>query len=155
MHLIKRRQGSGQALSGKDTDFNLFHIQPGGVDGGIMDIQSLYDPPGLSRFKSSIQRRNRVDIQIVLDQHDFFAVAVMDIHQFTQEMGKIDCSSGACRFYNSFAGQRFKVNKQVHYASAAVLVAFSFQASRFCWDTPFLNQLPVGFVQTDYWRRGS
>ena len=59
--------------------------------------------------------------------------------------------SGACRFYNSFAGQRFKVNKQVHYASAAVLVAFSFQASRFCWDTPFLNQLPVGFVQTDYW----
>ena len=77
VHLIKRSQGLGQALSGKDADFNLCHIQPGGVNGGIVDLQPLYDPPGLSRFKSFIQRRNRVNVQIVHNQHDFFTVTIM------------------------------------------------------------------------------
>ena len=120
------------------------------MNGSVVDFQTLYDPSGLSRFKSFIQRRNRVNVQIVHNQYDFFTVAVIDIHQFTQKMGKIDCSSGACKFYDSFAGQRFKGNKQVHFATAAVLVVFSFYASRFCRDTPFFYQLPVGFVQADY-----
>ena len=37
VHLLKRGQGLGQALSGKDTDFNLFHIQPGSMDGSVME----------------------------------------------------------------------------------------------------------------------
>ena len=74
----------------------------------------------------------------------------MDIHQFTQKMGKIYCSSGVCKFHNPFAGQRFKGNKQVHYATATVLVILPFHASRLCWDASFLNQLPVRFIQADY-----
>ena len=58
MELLKRGQGLGQALSGKDTDFNLCHIQPRSMDGSVVDLQPLYDPPGLSRLESLIQRRN-------------------------------------------------------------------------------------------------
>ena len=121
------------------------------MNGSVVDFQALYDPSGLSRFKSFIQRRNRVNVQIVHDQHDFFTVAVMDIHQFTQKVGKIYCGSGMGKFYDSFAGQRFKGNKQVHHAAAAVLVIFPLQTSRFCWDASFLNQLPVCFIQADHW----
>ena len=155
VHLLKRGQGLGQALSGKDTNFNLCHIQPGGVNGSIVDLQALYDPPGLSRFKSFIQRRNRVDIQIVHNQQDFFAVAVMDIHQFTQEMGKIDCSSGACKFYDSFAGQRFKGNKQVHYATAAVLVVFSSKLPGFAGIRRFSISCRLVSSRQTTGRRGS
>lgn len=139
-----------EALSGKDANFNLCHIQPGGVNGSVVNFQPLYDPSGLSRFKSFIQGRNRVNVQIVHDQHNFFTMAVMDIHQFMQKMGKIYCSSGVCKFHNPFAGQRFKGNKQIHHATAAVLVIFPFHTSWFCWDALFLNQLLVCFIQADY-----
>ena len=58
VHFLKRGQGLGQALSGKDADFNLCHIQPGSMDGSVVDIQPLYDPLGLSRLEGLIQRRN-------------------------------------------------------------------------------------------------
>ena len=58
VHLLKRGQGLRQALSGKDADFNLYHIQPGSMDGSVVDLQLLYDPLGLSRLESLIQRRN-------------------------------------------------------------------------------------------------
>ena len=75
----------------------------------------------------------------------------MDVHQFTQKTGKIYCGSGMGKFHYSFAGQWFKGNKQVHYATRAILVILPFQTSGFCWDASFLNQLPVCFIQTDYW----
>lgn len=58
VHLLKRGQGLGQALSGKDADFNLYHIQPRSMDGSVVDLQPLYDPSGLGRLESLIQRRN-------------------------------------------------------------------------------------------------
>ena len=41
VHFLKRGQGLGQALSGKDEDFNLCNIQPGIMDGSVLDLLSI------------------------------------------------------------------------------------------------------------------
>ena len=63
-----------------------------------------------------------MDIQVIHDQHNFFTVAIMDLHQLTQEMGKIHGCPGVSQLYHSFASQRFKRNKQVGHTTTAVFI---------------------------------
>ncbi len=128
-HKFKGRQGLGQTVSGKNADFNFSHVQPGSVNGSIVDFQSLCDLSGYSRPKGFIQRSDGVDIQIVHDLHNFFTVVVMELHQLTQEMGKIHGCSGIGQLYHSLADQRFKRNEQVSHTAAAVFIILSLWAT--------------------------
>ena len=91
----------GQALFGKKTDFNFSHIQPGGVNGCVVNLQALCKPSSSVRVKGFIQRSDGVDIQIIHDQHNFFTVVIMGFYQFAQEMGKIQYCSGVDQLYHS------------------------------------------------------
>ncbi len=83
------------------------------MKGSIVDFQPLRDSSGYTRFKGfiQIQRRSGVDIQVVHNQHNFFTVMVMNIHQFPQKMGEIYCSPGVSQFHHSFARQWLEGDK--------------------------------------------
>lgn len=149
---IRRRlkKGLGQALSRKNTDFNFSHIQPGSVNGCMMDFQTLCDLPSYVRLKGFIQRRNGMDIQIIHDQHNFFTVVIMDFCQLTQEMGKIHGCPGVSQFHHSLAGQRFKRNEQVSHTVAAVFIILPLWTSGLRRNPPLLNELPIRLIQADH-----
>ena len=91
-----------------------------------------------------------MNIQIIHNQHDFFTVAIMDFHQLTQEMGKIQGCSGVSQLYHSLASQRFKRNKQIGHTAAAVFIILSLWISGLWRNTPLLNELPVRLIQADH-----
>ena len=136
----------GQTLPGKDADY----IQPGGVNGRVVNFQALCDLSGDGRVKGFIERSNGVNIQIIHDQHNLFTVAVMDLHQLTQEMGKIHSCPGVGQLYYSLAGQRFKRDEQVCHTAAAVFIILSPWTSGFRRNPPLLNKLPVRLIQADH-----
>ena len=74
------------------------------MNGCIVDLQTPCDVSGCGWIKDLIQRSDGVDIQIIHDQYYFFAVAVMNLYQLAQEMGKIHGSSGISQFYHSLVG---------------------------------------------------
>ena len=147
---LKRRHGLVQTLPGKDADFNFGHIQPGGVNGRVVNFQALCDLSGDGRVKGFIERSNGVNIQIIHDQHNLFTVAVMDLLQLTQEMCKIHGCPGVGQLYYSLAGQRFKRDEQVYHTAAAVFIILSPWTSRFRRNPPLLNKLPVRLIQADH-----
>ena len=55
----------------------------------------------------------------------------MDLHQLTQEMGKIHSCPSVGQLYYSLAGQRFKRDEQVYHTAAAVFIILSPWTSRF------------------------
>ena len=48
------------------------YIQPGGVNGRVMNFQALCDLSGDGRVKGFIERSNGVNIQIIHDQHNLY-----------------------------------------------------------------------------------
>ena len=50
--------------SEKDAHFNFGHIQPGGMNGRVVNFQALCDLSGDGRVKGFIERSNGVNIQI-------------------------------------------------------------------------------------------
>ena len=60
-------------------EYELFIIMFSGQISCYMCKNVVY----YSKINNEVTRRNRVNVQIVHDQHDFFTVAVVDIHQFT------------------------------------------------------------------------
>ena len=115
-----------------------------------MDLQTPCDVSGCGWIKDLIQRSDGVDIQIIHDQYYFFAVAVMNLYQLAQEMGKIHGSSGIGQFYHSLAGQRFKCNEQVDHAAAAIFIILPLWISGLWRNASLLNKLPVRLIQADH-----
>jgi transposase-like protein len=63
-------QAPVQALPGQHGQLDLGHVQPAAVPGGVVQLQPVGQPPGLGRWERRIQRRRRVGVEVVLDQHD-------------------------------------------------------------------------------------
>ena len=116
----------------------------------MMNFQALCDLSGDGRVKGFIERSNGVNIQIIHDQHNLFTVAVMDLHQLTQEMGRIHGCPGVGQLYYSLAGQRFKRDEQDCHTAAAVFIILSPWTSGFRRNPPLLNKLPVCLIQADH-----
>ena len=57
-----------EALAGKDAQFRLRHVQPTAVLGGVVNLQSLPQPPRLRGGKRLVQGPTRVGIEVVADQ---------------------------------------------------------------------------------------
>src|SRR5579885_688594 len=70
LSLLKGGQPLRQALAVQSGEFNLRHIQPTPVFGGVMDLKALAEPACLSNGKNFIERSKRVRIEIVQHQHN-------------------------------------------------------------------------------------
>ena len=51
----------------------------------LVPFEALDDPAGLGRFKRFVQRRWRVRVQIVLDQHDLLGFGEVNVGEVAQD----------------------------------------------------------------------
>jgi len=85
---------SGEALFGQDAQFDLGHVEPAAVFGGVADLQAIQESPRLFRREGFVQRGRRMGDVVVPNQHDFLGVRVADIHHCFDLVGQIERGLG-------------------------------------------------------------
>ena len=78
-----------EAAAGEDTEFDLRHIQPASMLGGVVELQPPRYAPCLHRWKGLVQRRLAMGIEIVQNHPDHWHIGVGLVHQPTHLMGEV------------------------------------------------------------------
>ena len=60
----------GQALAAQHADLDLDHVEPAGVLGGEVELQTAQDAPGFGGLKGLIEGTGRVGVQVILHNPD-------------------------------------------------------------------------------------
>jgi hypothetical protein len=88
-----RRDTAPEALTTEMAEFDLRHVEPTAMFGGIMDVSFLGDSFGLSGVKCFIQRGFGVGIQLVHHETEFLYVRRMLINQVLDKVRPINFRS--------------------------------------------------------------
>jgi hypothetical protein len=87
--LVAAFDASVEALAGQDADLDLDHVQPTGMLGDVVELQSAQHPSGFVSREGLIERAGRMCRQIVEHHPDALCLEIMDIGQFAHACGKV------------------------------------------------------------------
>ena len=142
-HLVGQGGGVGdaaiQALPAQDTQFDLGHVQPTAMFGGVMNLQPVDQRPSHCWLERLIQCRRFVGIQVVHHQDHFLGVGIAHLQQVAYLPGKIDRRPLRGDGDVSVPGQRFARQEQVRRPAPLVLVIDPRGLTRFGRDREALQ----------------
>src|SRR6266487_924689 len=140
-----------QALLRQHAQLDLGHVQPAPVLGRVVQLQPIGQPLRLGRLERLIQRRGRVGVEVVLDQHDLLSVGVAHIDQVLDAVRPVDPGAPRADRHVPPAAQRLTHQEDVAHPLPLVLVVLPRRPPR--RDRPrrgdLRQQLPAGLVQAD------
>src|SRR5215211_6387545 len=119
--------------------------------GGVVQLQPIGQPLGLGRRERRIQRRGRVGVEVVLDQHDLLGVGVVDVEQVLDAVRPVDPGAPRADHHVAPASQRLAHQEQVADPAALVLVVLPGRLARRdrAGRVDLGKQLAAGLVQAD------
>ena len=140
-----------QALLRQHGKLDLGHVQPAPMLGRVVQLQPIGQPLRLGRLERLIQRRGRVGVEVVLDQHDLLSVGVTHIEQVLDAVRPVDPGAPRTDRHVPPPAQRLTHQEGVAHPPPLVLVVLPCPPPR--RDRPrrgdFRQQLPTGLVQAD------
>src|SRR5512132_2922520 len=139
-----------QALPGQHTQLDLGHVQPAAVLGCVVQLQPVGQPLGLRRRERRVQRRRRVGVEVVLDQHDHVGVGIVHIDQLPDAVRPVDPGPPLAHRHMPPATQRLAHQEHVAHPLPHVLVILACWPAGRGWQrrSHLGQQLPAGLVQT-------
>ena len=120
----------GQALPGQHTQFDLSNIEPAGVLGGVMDLQSIRESFGLFRRQHLVERGGRVGIEVVHHQDDFLSFGIVLFEKFLHEERPVLLGAVFGHFQVALANEWFIGNEQIGTALLLIAVVLPCDLSR-------------------------
>ena len=78
-----------QTLPAQDAQFDLGHIQPTPVFGGVMNLQAVDQRPCHGRLERLIQGRRFVGVEVIDHQDHFLRMGVTDLQEIPDHLGKV------------------------------------------------------------------
>src|SRR3989442_1328050 len=78
-----------QALLTQHAQFNLCHIQPAAVAGGVMELQAPGQTVSLLGRKSFIERGQMMSVEIVTHQFDLTGVRILLLQELANLLGPV------------------------------------------------------------------
>ncbi len=123
-----------QARSGQDAELDLRHVEPTAVFGGVVELQPLYDTPGLRGRKGLVQGSRAMSVQVIQNNSHHRGLRVGLIHQPTHLTGEVLLGPPLGDGHVSPALQRLAGQEQVPGALPSVLVVLSPRLSRLRWE---------------------
>ena len=145
-----RRDTAPQALTTQMAEFDLRHVEPTTMFGGIMDRSFIGDSLCLSRGKCFIKRGFGMGIKIIHHEADFLCMRIMLIHKFLDKVGPINFCPLLSDFGMTLTSSWFKSHKNVCGPNSLILCIISQRLPRCRWkrSTDFTNQLGRHFIHT-------
>lgn len=109
--LFKGGEPLRQALAIQRREFNLGHIEPTRMLGGVMHLKALAESTRLGSGKDFIEGRKRVRIEIVQHQDDLVGSRIVLLSQLADKLspflfGPLHRRHGHARADQWFAGQK-------------------------------------------------
>lgn len=102
-----------QALPIQSREFDLGHIQPARMLGGIMDLKALTEPTRLSDWKDLIERGKRMRVEVIHHQNDLFGGRIVLVGQAADELSPFDFASVSGHHRVTLTCQRFAGQEDV------------------------------------------
>ena len=100
-----------QALAGDGREFKLDHVEPGGILGGVMDLETGRQRAGLGRGQVLVEDGVGVGVEVVLDEHDFLGLGVVG-GQALQETAVVGSGAAGRDLDQTLARARLKSGQQ-------------------------------------------
>ena len=119
-----------EALLLEDAQFDLGHVQPTPMLGGIMKLELPGDPPRLGRLKRFLQRRDLMRIEIVQHDANHRGFGVAFIHQPLHRVGEVELRPLRRHLHMPPTRLRLHEEKEVARAVAFVFVVIALQPPR-------------------------
>ena len=116
-----------RALAAEHADLDLDHVEPAGMLGGVVEFQTLQNPPSLGGRKGLIEGTGRVGRQVVLDDPDARGIRIMDIDEFAHALSVIFCRPPLGDLDLAPGPMHVEADEQIDSAVAAVLVIVAFE----------------------------
>ena len=88
-----------KALGRQHADLDLHHVQPTGMLGDIVELQSAQHPSGLLSRECLVERAGRVGRQIVENDTDTPGLGKVNVSKFAHAGGEIDCGPALGDFH--------------------------------------------------------
>ena len=110
-----------QTLACHYIKFNFLHIKPTSMFGSVVNFQTLYDPPCLSRRKGFVQRCCFMGIKIIHYQYNLFDIRKHFIWQIFDFHCPVNCGAVFMNTDMIFSAKGFYKSK---YAAGATLFVF-------------------------------
>ena len=111
-----------QALASKDAQFDLGHVEPTAMLGGVMELQLLPQAMGFCRRKGLIERSRFVGVEIVQDDPNHLRLRVAFIDQPFQLVGEVLHRALSGHFHVPPARLRLTAEEDIPRAIALVFI---------------------------------
>jgi hypothetical protein len=156
LHPLHRRQALGEALTSKDRQFNLCHIEPTPMLGGIVKLQTARDATSLFWLEGLIQRSRRMDSEIIQDDPDLWRVGEMHIDQILHRRCEIVLGAPLGNLDVAPAKRGFQEQEEITGALSLILIVHPFALSRLGRQrvAHLIEHLIGTFVKANSWRVG-
>jgi hypothetical protein len=141
-----------QALAAQDADLDLDHVEPTGMLGSVVELQTAQDSPGLGRREGLVEGAGRVGRQVVLHHPDAVSIGIMDIDEFAHALGVVFCRPPLGELDRAPGTMHVEDDEEIDGAVATVLVIVTFELARLGPDrlARFADELDRAFVEADY-----
>ncbi len=87
-----------ETLRRQDADFDFDHVQPTGVLGDIVKLQTAQHAAGFCGRKRLVERSRRVGREVVQHEAGALGAGVVDVDKTAQLLGEIDGCAARCDF---------------------------------------------------------
>src|SRR6266536_5099952 len=141
----------GQALPRQHTEFDLGDVEPTGMFGGVMDLQSVGQSLGLFWRKDLVERGRGVGIEVVHHDHHLARFWILFFEYLLHEERPVLLCALLSHFEGAFACQWLIDNEQVGSAFFLVTVIFAGHLAwlgRFRWIL-VLDEILPHLIHTD------
>jgi len=136
------RDTAPKALTTQMAEFDLRHVEPTTMLGGIMDLSFICDSFCLRGGKCFIKRGCGMGMKIIHHEADFLCMRIMVINKFLDKVCPINFCPLLSDFGMTLTSSWFKSHKNVCGPIALILCSISQRLPRCRWkrSTDFTNQ---------------
>ena len=140
-----------EALAFEDADFDLNHVEPAGVLGGVVELETPEHASRLGRRQGGVESGGSMGRQVVEHDSDVFRLGEIDIDEFAHAPGEIAGGAMVGDFDPAPRAVSVEEDEEVDGAVAAILVVEALGLSRCGRDrlTGLADELDRAFVEAD------
>ena len=141
-----------QALTGKDIEFNLSHIEPTAMLWRVVELNAFQNAPRFFWDKRFIESGWLVDAEVVLHESDARRMGIPDIDQDFQALGIVNHRSAVSHFDMPPTAERFEKHEEIAGAMPFIFIIIALRRTWLHrqWCTCLANQLFCAFIETNY-----
>jgi len=120
----------GQTASCKNADFDLGHIEPTAMFGGVMELNPLQDAACFGRLESFIEGSRRVSVEVVLHDANVFHIRIDLIDEPADAVGVVNLGTMLGHFHMTPTRERLDEEKEIGRPQPLIFVIDAFWLSR-------------------------